>query len=102
MISTTDRLDDWGVIVCLIGGGQEINTGEAGLQEWFDAIRRSFLSWNVYIAPVLQETEYLRDNCWQEMISGLNVYENKNLHLKTSIRSFRTPDLALFVKKTFR
>lgn len=92
LISTIDRLDDWGVIICLIGGGQEINTGEAGLSEWFDALHRSFSDWNIYIAPE-QDVEYLRS------ISDLTVHENENLHLKTSVRSFRTPDLALFVKK---
>lgn len=51
LISTMDRHPDWAVIVCLVGGGQEINTGEAGLPEWFDSLRRSFPDWDVYITP---------------------------------------------------
>ena len=34
LISCLDRHSDWAVIVCLVGGGQEINTGEAGVSEW--------------------------------------------------------------------
>ena len=98
LISTMDRHKDWAVIICLVGGGQEINTGEAGLPEWFDSIRRAFPDWDVYITPQLNDDEYRRGRTWQSMINGLNIYENKDLHLATSVRSFRTPDLAAFVK----
>ena len=98
LISTMDRHNDWAVIICLVGGGQEINTGEAGLPEWFDSIRRAFPGWDVYITPQLNDDEYRRGRTWQSMIEGLNIYENKDLHLATSVRSFRTPDLAAFVK----
>ena len=98
LISTMDRHADWAVIICLVGGGQEINTGEAGLPEWFDSIRRAFPDWDVYITPQLNDDEYRRGRTWKSMIEGLNIYENKDLHLATSVRSFRTPDLAAFVK----
>lgn len=98
LISTMDRHKDWAVIICLVGGGQEINTGEAGLPEWFDSIRRAFPDWDVYITPQLNDDEYRRGRTWQSMINGLNIHENKDLHLATSVRSFRTPDLAAFVK----
>ena len=98
LISTMDRHQDWAVVICLVGGGQEINTGEAGLPEWFDSLRRAFSDWDVYVTPQLNDSEYRRDWGWKEMISGLNVFENEKLHLATSIRSFRTPDLAAFVK----
>ncbi len=98
LISTMDRHKDWAVIICLVGGGQEINTGEAGLPEWFDSIRRVFPDWDVYITPQLNDDEYRRGRTWQSMINGLSIYENKDLHLATSVRSFRTPDLAAFVK----
>lgn len=98
LISTMDRHKDWAVIICLVGGGQEINTGEAGLPEWFDSIRRAFPDWDVYITPQLNDDEYRRGRTWQSMIEDLNIYENKDLHLATSVRSFRTPNLAAFVK----
>lgn len=98
LISTMDRHADWAVVICLVGGGQEINTGEAGLPEWFDSLRRAFPDWDVYITPQLNDEEYRRERNWNEMIGGLNVTENEKLHLATSVRSFRTPDLAAFVK----
>ena len=98
LISTMDRHDDWAVIICLVGGGQEINTGEAGLPEWFDSLRKAFSHWDVYITPQLNDEEYRRDREWNEMIGGLRVFEREKLHLATSVRSFRTPDLAAFVK----
>ena len=98
LISTMDRHQDWAVIVCLVGGGQEINTGEAGLPEWFDSLRRAFPNWDVYITPQLNDEEYRRERAWQDMIADLNIFEYEKLHLATSVRSFRTPDLAAFVK----
>lgn len=98
LISTMDRHQDWAVIICLVGGGQEINTGEAGLPEWFDSLRRAFPHWDVYITPQLNDEEYRREREWDDMIADLQIYENADLHLATSVRSFRTPDLAAFVK----
>ena len=98
LISTMDRHQDWAVVICLIGGGQEINTGEAGLPEWFDSLRRSFPDWDVYITPQLNDDEYRRGRSWDSMLDGLHTFEQNQLHLATSVRSFRTPNLAAFVK----
>lgn len=98
LISTMDRHQDWAVILCLVGGGQEINTGEAGLPEWFDSLRRSFSHWNIYISPELTDDEYLYGRTWNSLISNLKVLKKENLHLNTSIRTFRTPYLSDFIK----
>lgn len=98
LISTMNRHQDWAVIVCLVGGGQEINSGEAGLPEWFQSLRRSFKNWSVFVTPQLNDDEYLRGQKWKDLINDLAIYENADLHLSTSVRSFRTPDLAAFVK----
>lgn len=98
LISTLNRHNDWAVVVCLVGGGQEINTGEAGLPEWFDSLKREFPEWNVYVSPQLNDTEYKRDRNWTDMIEGLDIHEEPDLHLSSSVRSFRTPDVAAFVK----
>lgn len=100
LISTMDRHKDWAVVICLVGGGQEINTGEAGLPEWFDSLKRAFPNWDVYITPQLNDDEYRRGRDWTEMLFGLHIFEREKLHLATSIRSFRTPDMAAFVKAT--
>lgn len=98
LISTMNRHQDWAVVICLVGGGQEINTGEAGLPEWFDSLRRSFLDWDVYITPQLNDDEYRRGRSWNAMLEALRTFERDKLHLASSVRSFRTPDLAAFVK----
>lgn len=98
LINTLDRHNDWAVIVCLVGGGQEINTGEAGLIEWFDSLRRSYPDWDVYVSPELNDTEYRRNRTLSSLFDGLNVHQDADLHLATAMRSFRTPDLAAFVK----
>lgn len=98
LISTMNRHNDWAVIVCLIGGGQEINTGETGLPEWFDSLKRSFSNWDVYVSPTLEDTEYSRNRDLSELYSGLHIHNEEHLHLSTSIRSFRTPNLAALIK----
>lgn len=97
LISTMDRHKDWAVVVCLIGGGQEINDGEGGLPERFDALRLKFSDWNVYVSSNLKD-EYLINNEWKYMTKGLNINEIDDLHLSISLRSFRSPDLTEFIK----
>lgn len=58
LISTINRHEDWGVVICLIGGGQEINKGEAGIGEWVAAINRRYQDWDVYISDKLTGDEY--------------------------------------------
>ena len=98
LIGTMERHQGWAVIICLVGGGQEINTGEAGLPEWFDSLRRAFPHWDVYLPSQLNDSEYHRGRDWKEMLHGLRVFERDELHLALSLRSFRTPKLAAFVK----
>ena len=58
LISYMDRHNDWAVIVCLVGGGQEINIGEAGIEAWLEAINRSFPEWEMFISSRLTDSEY--------------------------------------------
>lgn len=99
LIQTMDRHPDWAVIVCLVGGGQEISKGEAGLPEWFDALRRSFPHWEAYVSNNLDDSEYLRGRTWQELTMGVNLTVVASLHLATSMRSFRSEKVSLFVKQ---
>jgi hypothetical protein len=57
LIEYMDRHPDWAVVICLVGGGQEINTGEAGISTWLDAVREHFPSWRAYISPELADSE---------------------------------------------
>ena len=98
LIETMNRHRGWATIICLVGGGQEIYDGEAGIVEWFDSLKRCFKDWDVYVSPELNDSEYCRDRKWEEVISGLNIHARAELNLSASIRSFRTPYLSAFVK----
>ncbi|MEI2361839.1 hypothetical protein [Priestia megaterium] len=74
----------------LFGGGQEINTGEAGLPEWFRALQQKFSNWKVYLSNQITDNEYLQDQSLESITSGLNYEIDKDLHLAVSVRSFRS------------
>jgi hypothetical protein len=98
LISVIDRHLDWATIICLIGGGQEINTGEAGLQEWFASLKRSFPSWNIHISNKLTDYEYTQGKALYDLNSSSKVCLHQDLHLSVSVRSFRSEKVAAFVK----
>ena len=58
LIGAMERHADWAVVVCLVGGGQEINTGEAGISAWLDGVRTLFPGWDIFISPHLTDSEY--------------------------------------------
>lgn len=89
----------WATIVCLIGGGQEINKGEsAGIAGWFDSLKNNYPDWDVYISDKITDEEYAKDNEFIEMTKGLNVHIVEDLHLAVSLRSFRSENVSAFVK----
>ncbi|NLD37311.1 MAG: DUF2075 domain-containing protein [Desulfatiglans sp.] len=98
LISCLDRHEDWAVVVCLVGGGQEINTGEAGISEWLNAIGTKFNKWEVYISPNLSDSEYAAVASIKTLEHVTTVNLNSDLHLAVSMRSFRAENLSLFVK----
>ena len=98
LIRYMDRHPDWATIICLIGGGQEINTGEAGLREWFESIKRSFPHWHVYVSTKLTDQEYTPDGALYTPGEIKSVTNHLDLHLGVSIRSFRSEKLAGFIK----
>ena len=61
LLSAMDRHKDWCAIVCLVGGGQEINTGEAGIAEWLRALQRSFPHWQVHLPQALAHDCLIRE-----------------------------------------
>jgi hypothetical protein len=98
LISCLDRHEDWAVIVCLVGGGQEINTGEAGISEWINALNRSFPSWNIYVSDKLTDSEYAAGKALDFVQKHLTFSFRPELHLSVSLRSFRAEKLSNFVK----
>jgi len=103
LISVMDRhKDSWAVVVCLVGGGQEINTGEAGIAAWVEAALEHFQDWHLYISPTLKESEYGSGKVLQAIEARKETihYEFKpELHLGVSMRSFRSEKVSGFVKK---
>lgn len=98
LISCLDRHQDWAVVICLVGGGQEINTGEAGITEWLKAIDSLYPEWEVYLSPNLTDSEYAAQEDIDRLVEKKRVVFEKDLHLAVSMRSFRAENLSLFVK----
>lgn len=98
LISVMDRHKDWATIICLIGGGQEINTGEAGLEEWFQALKKGYADWEIYLSDKISDSEYIGDSTIEKMLEGRSYNVVPSLHLGVSLRSFRSEYLSDFVK----
>lgn len=97
LIWSLDLRKDWAVIVCLVGGGQEINTGEAGIGEWIKAVNKTFPNWKVYISKHLTDKEYAEGNVAELIRNNKNAQQVEQLHLAVSMRSFRAENLSKFV-----
>lgn len=97
LIWSLDQREDWATIVCLIGGGQEINTGEAGISEWIAALNDRFPHWKVYISDKLTELEYAEGKVNELLKHNSNVEYSDRLHLGVSLRSFRAERLSAFI-----
>ncbi len=97
LIWSLDQREDWATIICLVGGGQEINTGEAGISEWLAAINESYPHWKVYISPHLTDAEYAEGRVNELLKDNSNVTYAESLHLGVSLRSYRAEKLSAFV-----
>ncbi len=97
LISCMDRQRDWGVVVCLVGNGQSINKGEAGLKEWIESILRRYRSWDVYISQAILESGELSQEQITDIQPQLKLREE--LHLEMSMRSFRSESVSLFINQ---
>lgn len=99
LIEMMDRHNDWCSVICLIGGGQEINTGEAGIEEWIRALKDNFSDWNIYFSElIISDTNYMNDNSLKNWLIEKGKSE-KELHLAVSVRSFRSEKLSEFIHK---
>jgi Uncharacterized conserved protein (DUF2075) len=98
LLGYMDRHADWAVVVCLVGGGQEINRGEVGIGAWLDAVRSSFLHWRVYVSPSLTGAEYAAGSAIEALRTEARVTDDTRLHLSVSMRSFRAERVSSFVQ----
>ncbi|MCR5431879.1 MAG: DUF2075 domain-containing protein [Lachnospiraceae bacterium] len=97
LIWSLDQREDWATIICLVGGGQEINTGEAGISEWIAALNDSFPQWEVHISPKLTDAEYAEGKVNELLEGNDHVVYSEDLHLSVSLRSYRAEKLSAFV-----
>lgn len=98
LIRYVDRHKDWAVILCLVGGGQEINRGESGIGAWLEAVKKSFPHWDMYISSRLTDREYAAERTIGVVKETRGVYFDDSLHLSVSMRSFRAEHVSAFVK----
>jgi hypothetical protein len=99
LISCLERHPDWAVVVCLVGGGQEINRGEAGISEWIESLAQYFPDWHIHISSRLTDAEYGAGRVLKTIESRRNVHTNDALHLSVSMRSFRSEHVSELVKQ---
>lgn len=98
LISYMDRHKDWAVIICLVGGGQEINTGEAGISAWLSAVMERFPHWKMFVSSRLHDSEYAAGNALERAQRTSQTQLDDSLHLAVSRRSFRAENVSAFVK----
>jgi hypothetical protein len=98
LISSMDRHKDWAVIICLVGGGQEINTGEAGIDAWIEAVNSKFPQWDMHISSKLTDSEYAAGGVLEAVSRRPQTHFDDCLHLAVSMRSFRAENVSYFVK----
>lgn len=96
LIDCLDRHKDWAAVVCLVGNGQEINDGEAGIAEWLRSVGASFPSWEVYLSEDLAKLE---PNAMSALQAHPVVCQSEALHLQTSVRSFRSAKVSQFANQ---
>ncbi len=100
LIEVMDRHEDWCTIVCLIGGGQEINTGEAGLEEWIRPFENKFSDWDIYYSSkIIEDSNYIKDDNALLILKSRNAVKKDELHLSVSLRSFRSAQLSNFIQE---
>lgn len=97
LLSVMDRRLDWCVVVCLIGEGQEINRGEAGIAEWVNALQAELRHWQVFLPPHLLADSSPLDGAQRWHLTQRAAVVDDGLHLAVSVRSFRADRVSAFV-----
>lgn len=97
LLSVMNRHKDWCVVVCLIGGGQEINTGEAGITEWITALKENYQDWEIHFSDEIFKSDYVLSREWLEDQGPLKLHIESDLNLSVSLRSFRAEKLSAFI-----
>lgn len=97
MYKIMDLHKDWAVIICLVGLGQDIYDGEVGINEWFRCGINNFSQWEMYYSPDIFNQVEDKNIDRASIENCTRCHKVNELHLKTSIRSFRAEDQSLFI-----
>jgi hypothetical protein len=99
LLRIMERHEDWAAVIALVGGGQEINDGEAGLEEWGRALASSDKQWHIYASPEVMDggASTAGHHLFDQDTPSRSVSSNDALHLRTSNRSLRAEKLATWV-----
>lgn len=100
ILGIMDRHSDWAVIIALVGGGQEINVGEAGLAEWGRSVKGYFPHWRVAVSPsaLSGDTCVAGHRLFEDGDKGnLSIHEESALHLNVNLRAYRVQRLTEWV-----
>lgn len=92
-----DRHNDWAVMICLVGLGQDIHDGEVGINEWFRCGIEEYTDWEMYYSKGMFSQIEDRSIDKDKIEKCPRCHESGALHLKTSIRSFRADRQSLFI-----
>jgi hypothetical protein len=98
LLSVMDRHLDWCTVVCLVGEGQEINRGEAGMAAWILALAEGRLAdWSVHASPQLLTANSTLSADLRWMLDRRSGGLDPALHLSVSVRSFRAETVSAYV-----
>jgi schlafen family protein len=95
--STGTRIGPWSF--AWWGEGRKLNTGEAGISEWLAALDRSFPAWKIDASDRLMDSEYGGGRVVEALRDREHVSFKSELHLATSMRSFRSERVSSLVKE---
>jgi hypothetical protein len=96
LLSAMDRRPDWCVVVCLIGEGQEIHDGEAGIAEWLHALQADLPHWHIFLSPHLLADDGPLNGAMRWHLNQRGALLDDGLHLAVSLRSFRAERVSAF------
>jgi hypothetical protein len=99
LLKIMERHHDWAVVIALVGGGQEINNGEAGLEEWGQSLAAAGRRWTVHASPEAMNggTSVAGNKLISDDRIKLEVVEDPQLHLRVTVRSLRASTYAQWV-----
>lgn len=99
LLGIMERHSDWAAVIALVGGGQEINDGEAGLEEWGRALAERSKKWTICASPEVIDggPSTAGHRLFDVASNNVEVQTNTALHLRTSNRSLRAENLATWV-----